>query len=127
MPKVQDSLSWKKDKMPTADSSLSSAISTINKFSNDGSFMREFVNKKNDHSGDPLDCSNTKTEGGIESNSVERSSNGGVSMRPALTANQLAAKVLQLRMKGKHEEAEKLLVGSMISFFFFILATCVYM
>ncbi|CAI9118271.1 OLC1v1019814C1 [Oldenlandia corymbosa var. corymbosa] len=112
VPKVQNSLHWGKSKMTAADSSLSAAISTINKFSNDGSFMNTFVNKQSEPLGDHLDSSNIKAGGEIESSSMAESIDGAGSVRPALTANQLAAKVLQLRMKGKHEEAEKLMKES---------------
>ena len=108
IPKVQDSLSWGKRKMPAQDINLSAAVSSLNKFSNDGSFMRDFMQKKNDSSNDPVSSSNAKNDRLVESNLVERHGEDGPTVKPALKANQLAAKVMQLRMKGKHEEAEKL-------------------
>nr|XP_027090161.1 CWF19-like protein 2 [Coffea arabica] len=108
IPKVQDSLSWGKRKMPAQDINLSAAVSSLNKFSNDGSFMRDFMQKKNDSSNDPVNSSNAKNDRLVESNLVERHGEDGPTVKPALTANQLAAKVMQLHMKGKHEEAEKL-------------------
>jgi hypothetical protein len=59
-----------------------------NKFYNDGSFMREVFQRQNNDPG----------SGFVETESVSSS------------ANQLAAKALQLRVKGKHEEANKLQV-----------------
>ena len=38
-------------------------------------------------------------------------------VKQSLSANQLAAKALQLRMKGTHEEADKLLVSRIFFFF----------
>ncbi|KAL3507696.1 hypothetical protein ACH5RR_033078 [Cinchona calisaya] len=109
VPKVQDSLSWGKRKMPTQDINLSAAMSSLNKFSNDGRFMHDFLRNKTDDIGDLVDSSNAKNDIVVESNLMERCGEDGSSVKPALSENQLAAKVLQLRMKGKHEEAEKLL------------------
>ncbi|XP_027167003.1 CWF19-like protein 2 [Coffea eugenioides] len=109
VPKVQDSLSWGKRKMPAQDINLSAAVNSLNKFSNDGSFMCDFMQKNNDSLNDPVSSSNTKNDRLVESNLVERHGEDGPTVKPALTANQLAAKVMQLRMKGKHEEAQKLL------------------
>ncbi|CDO99174.1 unnamed protein product [Coffea canephora] len=109
VPKVQDSLSWGKRKMPAQDINLSAAVNSLNKFSNDGSFMHDFMQKNNDSLNDPVSSSNTKNDRLVESNLVERHGEDGPTVKPALTANQLAAKVMQLRMKGKHEEAQKLL------------------
>lgn len=117
VPKVQDSLSWGKRKMPAQDINLSAAMSSLNKFSNNGSFMRDFMQKKNDDFSDPVDSLDAKNNRVVESNLVERSEEEASSVKPALTANQLAAKVLQRRMKGKHQEAEKLLVGNNFIFF----------
>ncbi|CAI0543352.1 unnamed protein product [Linum tenue] len=83
-PKVHESLSWgkqKKKKLSTNDANLiSSAASCLNKFSNDGSFMNQLLGPNDD-----LDGSKPKQE------------------------DQLAAKALQFRLKGKHEEADKLM------------------
>ncbi|KAF8401823.1 hypothetical protein HHK36_012769 [Tetracentron sinense] len=113
-PKIQDSLSWRKRKgqsMSTEDAGIiSAAVSSLNKFTNDGSFMLE--NKDADGS---LGSSHTNYEGNehMESEMVSSETNNPNGNSPipkqVLSANQLAAKALQLRMKGKHEEAEKLL------------------
>ncbi|KAK8495827.1 hypothetical protein V6N13_026302 [Hibiscus sabdariffa] len=60
------------------------ATSNANKFTNDGNFMQEFLRKQG---------------------------NDTIAMsKETLSINQLAAKALQLRLKGKHEEAEKFLL-----------------
>ncbi|XP_024019954.1 CWF19-like protein 2 [Morus notabilis] len=101
-PKVKDSLAWGKRKSQNVstqdDGLISEAVSSLNKFSNDGSFMREVLQKQSNKSDGPAG-ENEKSE--IETSSVVRDS--------SLSANQLAAKAFQLRVKGKHEEAEKLL------------------
>lgn len=112
----QDSLSWKRNKsrnISSEDKSLiAEAMSGLNKFANDGSFLENITHfqrkdaavssdfhanrEANDHRENELDLK--------EQSSSEKSS----SNKQVLSANQLAAKILQLRMKGKHEEAEKL-------------------
>ncbi|CAA2999934.1 CWF19 2 [Olea europaea subsp. europaea] len=117
VPKVRDSLSWGKRRnqsMSTQDSALvSAAMSGLNRFDNDGSFMHKIVHQKNDNSVDLSNSSRTKSEEREESKSVgyksEESKEDASIVKPAVSANQLAAKALQLRMKGKHEEAEKLM------------------
>ncbi|KAL5787368.1 hypothetical protein ACOSP7_004317 [Xanthoceras sorbifolium] len=90
-PKVPDSLSWGKQrsqKTSTKDAELiSAAASGLNIFSNDGSFLH----KVNQHSKEP---------------NVPIESAAGVE---DLSANKLVAKAMQLRMKGKLEESEKLM------------------
>lgn len=113
---LKDSLSWRKEKnqnISNADAGLiATAISSVNKFSNDGNFMREFMHEKSGDSSHAPDSSNPKS-GSLESKPdlpvYERTSEDATNIKPALTANQLAAKVMQLRMKGMHDEAEKLL------------------
>ncbi|MCD7462203.1 hypothetical protein HAX54_047999 [Datura stramonium] len=113
---LKDSLSWRKEKnqnISNADAGLiATAISSVNKFSNDGNFMREFMHEKSGDSSHAPDSSNPKS-GVLESKPdlpvYERTSEDTTNIKPVLTANQLAAKVMQLRMKGMHDEAEKLL------------------
>ncbi|XP_055813650.1 uncharacterized protein LOC129883097 [Solanum dulcamara] len=113
---LKDSLSWRKEKnqkIPSADAGLiATAISSVNKFSNDGNFMREFMHEKSGVSSHAPESSNLKS-GVLESKPdlpvYEKTSEDATNIKPALTANQLAAKVMQLRMKGMHDEAEKLL------------------
>lgn len=113
-PKVKDSLSWGKRKsqnVSTEDAGLiSEAVSSLNKFSNDGSFMREVLRKQSNKSDGPA---RENLESEIETSSAVKDS--------SLSANQLAAKALQLNMKGKHEEAEKLLVRPILWFSLLIL------
>jgi len=55
-PKIQDSLSWRKQKsraVAAEDAAIvSAAASSLNRFSNDGSFMNEFLGKKKNGSDD---------------------------------------------------------------------------
>ncbi|XP_050218502.1 uncharacterized protein LOC126669162 [Mercurialis annua] len=114
-PKAHDSLIWgkrKSQKMSSEDASLiSAAVSSLNKFSDDGSFMSNILNRQDGPVG-PI-SSHTNLEKNLESKvtSFERSRIGeGIAVaKEAPSANQLAAKALQLRMKGKHEEADKLM------------------
>jgi hypothetical protein len=108
-PKVQDSLSWGKQKsqksrdVSTKDSGLiADAVSSLNRFSNDGSFLSELTRKQsNDDSRNPVNANVLDTR---------KPSEASAAFKGELSANQLAAKAFQLRMKGKHEEAEELLV-----------------
>ncbi|KAM7522548.1 hypothetical protein LguiA_012450 [Lonicera macranthoides] len=116
VPKPRDSLSWGKrrsENMSSKDASIiSSAMSSLNKFSNDGSFMREMISEKNDESAASLASSHIEREMKVGpelvSSGSEKPSEDSVG-KLALSANQLAAKVMQLRMKGKHVEADKLM------------------
>ncbi|KAK2972952.1 hypothetical protein RJ640_022009 [Escallonia rubra] len=119
VPKLHDSLSWGKRKrqaVSTKDADLiSSAMSSLNKFANDGSFMREVMHQKSDDSGGSFARRDRKVESERVSSAPSTSSESKKSgedyaaVNTALSANQLAAKVMQLRMKGKHDEAEKLM------------------
>ncbi|XP_062108164.1 uncharacterized protein LOC133819037 isoform X2 [Humulus lupulus] len=106
-PKVQDSLSWRKQRnqnVSTQDAGLiSDTISSMNKFADDGSFLRGVLQKQSNNSSSSTVRENVNLK--TETSSI---------VKESLSANQLAAKALQLRMKGKHEEAEKLMkeVGS---------------
>ncbi|KAA8527717.1 hypothetical protein F0562_035414 [Nyssa sinensis] len=114
VPKLRDSLSWRKQKSQNVSMKdvglISSAVSRLNKFSNDGSFMHEIMRQQNDDSGG---SSYTKCEKKVDTEldllESEMPSGVGSAIKQELSANQLAAKALQLRMKGKHEEAEKLM------------------
>lgn len=119
VPKVHDSLSWGKrgyKNLSTEDTALvSAAMSELNKFSNDGSFMNKFIPQKDADSGGGGggNPSSQTFEHRVEHKYVkfegEITTEDAVSVKPSPSANQLAAKVLQLRMKGKHEEAEELM------------------
>lgn len=122
-PKVRDSLSWGKRKGHnlSAESAglVSAAVSSLNKFANDGNFMQEFLHKQSNDSA--KSGSHTNQVGNVESEEVSPVKKGasegteGTSMvKEPLSTNQLAAKALQLRMKGKYEEAERLLVSNLL-------------
>lgn len=105
-PKTDPSLSWGKRKGQThrhEDSKLiSEAASHLNKFTNDGSFMKQMLSKQKNEPVEPREDhrsdSETKKDGGeVTIPNIE-----------SLSVNQLAAKALQLRLKGKLEEAQKL-------------------
>ncbi|CAN0904409.1 CWF19-like protein 2 [Linum grandiflorum] len=112
-PKVRDSLSWGKQKIPklsTSDASIiSSAASSLNKFANDGNFMNQVLGHTSD-----LGSSNAKLEviSKVDSSDRRQPAQCTVVITEGMTANQLAAKALQLRLKGKHEEADILMKES---------------
>ncbi|GFZ12098.1 CwfJ-like family protein [Actinidia rufa] len=113
VPKLRDSLSWGKRKsqiMSSTDSGIiSTALSSLNKFANDGSFMREITRQQKDDTGGSLGSSYSCERVESESVVLESQKASECAVNQGLSANQLAAKALQLRLKGKHEEAEKLL------------------
>ncbi|KAL6970518.1 hypothetical protein U1Q18_030217 [Sarracenia purpurea var. burkii] len=116
MPKLHESLSWGKRKSQMISSNdatvISTAMSRLNKFANDGSFMREVMHQQNDDPGGSLsssyDCER-KVDSELVSLESQKPSESSAVVHQVLNANQLAAKAFQLRLKGKHEEAEKLL------------------
>lgn len=100
--------------MSTKDAGLiSAAASSLNKFSNDGSFMSKVLDQQNNDPGGSVGSYGNQ-EGNVESKVASSEMNKPIEnhamLSEALSANQLAAKALQLRMKGKHEEADKLMV-----------------
>lgn len=117
----RDNLSWKKSRssnMSAEDKSLiSAAISGLNKFANDGSFMEKISQPQNKSADVSTNAPNPSPRATNQVDNRLQSSKGEAyeekflqPQKPMLSANQLAAKILQLRMKGKHEEAEKLAV-----------------
>ncbi|CAN6332215.1 unnamed protein product [Urochloa humidicola] len=102
------SVPWKKKRhnVCSEDQALSSAVAGLNGFSNDGSFMENFSNlgrKK-------TNVSAARPDKQVDNNQkpLKASSNDTPSVSTQkLSANQLSAKVMQLQMKGKHEEAEQ--------------------
>ncbi|XP_074308256.1 uncharacterized protein LOC141643121 [Silene latifolia] len=109
-PKAHDSLSWGRRKgqnMHSKDAELiSSTISSINKFANDGNFMSKVMIKQNEaecSTQDAVKCEETRKA--ECSSTVQKTSDH----KQPLSANQIAAKAMQLRLKGKHEEADRLL------------------
>ncbi|XP_004288447.1 PREDICTED: CWF19-like protein 2 [Fragaria vesca subsp. vesca] len=107
-PNVQGSFSWRKQKgqksrdISTKDSALlADAVSSINRFSNDGSFLSELIRKQTNDSRNPVNENVLDTRKPSEASAAASVGD--------LSANQLAAKAYQLKMKGKLEEAEELL------------------
>ncbi|XP_017976219.1 PREDICTED: CWF19-like protein 2 [Theobroma cacao] len=100
-PKVRDSLSWGKRKRQNTPAKDAAVVSAANKFANDGNFMHEFLRKQG---------TDTATSGGDEDSEANKPSEAATVLKESVSTNRLAAKALQLRMKGKHEEAEKLLL-----------------
>jgi len=111
-PKVQDSLSWRKRKSQFAVAEdaeiIAAAASSLNKFANDGSFMRELVSKESGNSnGSVLES----FEAEKVSPDVDIPGERKAVVLNNMSANQLAAKAMQLRLKGKNEEADRLMVS----------------
>ncbi|XP_003559912.1 CWF19-like protein 2 [Brachypodium distachyon] len=105
-----DSVPWKRNKqnISSEDQTLiSSAIAGINQFSNDGSFMEKINNHGSKNVNVPsVEAHELKdSEQKLHKESSKKSFSASTQK---LNANQLAAKILQLRMKGKHEEADQL-------------------
>ncbi|KAJ6752198.1 hypothetical protein OIU85_002603 [Salix viminalis] len=91
---------------------VSAAASSLNKFSDDGSFLNKILGKQNKDAGSSVGSypnQEENVESKVASPEMNKPSEGSLLVKEALSANQLAAKALQLRMKGKHEEAEKLM------------------
>ncbi|CAN6327409.1 unnamed protein product [Urochloa humidicola] len=104
------SVPWKKKRQNVCseDQALSSAVAGLNKFSNDGSFME---NLSNNLGRKKTNVSGARPDEQVDNNQkpLKASSNDTPSVSTQnLSANQLSAKVMQLQMKGKHEEAEQL-------------------
>ncbi|THF97286.1 hypothetical protein TEA_020901 [Camellia sinensis var. sinensis] len=88
---------------------ISTAMASLNKFANDVNFMSEVIRQQNDdRGGSPYNC-----ERNVESEMVsfesQKPGESSAVVNQGMSANLLAAKALQLCLKGKHEEAEKLL------------------
>lgn len=114
-PKVQNSLSWGKRKgqsMVNKDDAalISETLSTLNKYADDGSFMTGMIQKQL--------MNERKSELESAMPAPNRSSADSAAGTPSqlLSANQLAAKAFQLRKKGKPEEADRLLVRTLLQF-----------
>lgn len=116
-PKTDPSLSWGKRKSQThrnEDSKLiSEAAAHMNKFSNDGNFMKEMLSKQKNVSVSPVETRGDHRSD-VEQEALPSETNkddeGTLPSMENLSVNKLAAKALQLRMKGKHEEAQKIMV-----------------
>lgn len=108
IPRPGDSLSWGKgisnQGMSTEDAGLvSSAPRSLNKFPDDGSFLSCQLLPA--VSGPKQETGKLGTLQVFGDKLIDYAAD-----KPAMSANQIAAKVMQLRMKGKHQEADSLLV-----------------
>lgn len=108
-----DSVPWKRRRQNISSEDqklISSAVASLNKFSNDGSFMEKITNVESKNT-------NVSTASADEQKDNEQKSlmdsldKGPLVSTQKLNANQMAAKILQLRMKGKLQEAEQLSVS----------------
>ncbi|KAK9099361.1 hypothetical protein Syun_026406 [Stephania yunnanensis] len=115
-PKIHDSLSWRKKKrqnLSVEDTSLiAAATSSLNKFADDGSFLLEAnrrMRKYAEGSSVTRLAGSEMIDSGLDSSISNKPSEDNSIVDQALSTNQLAAKAMQLRMKGKHEEADKLM------------------
>lgn len=116
-PKTDPSLSWGKRKSQThrnEDSRLiSEAAAHLNKFSNDGNFMKEMLSKQKSVSVSPVETRGDHRSD-LEQKALPLETNkdgeGTLPSMDSLSVNKLAAEALKLRMKGKPEEAQKLMV-----------------
>lgn len=107
-----DSVPWKKRRqnISSEDQALiSSAVASLNKFSDDGSFMEKISNveSKNTNVSTASASADEQRDNG-QKTPKESSNKVQLVSTQKLNANQMAAKILQLRMKGKHQEAEQL-------------------
>ncbi|CAA6662838.1 unnamed protein product [Spirodela intermedia] len=106
-----DSNGWRKRKTSVLGDNtvVSDALSALNKFSNDGSFLDTITVQQGRGPGNSVkDVSEIRTEEAVPSKTITSEKEHSVAVH-GLSANQLAAKAMQLRLKGNHEEAEKLL------------------
>ena len=115
-----DSVPWKKRRqnISSEDQALiSSAVASLNKFSDDGSFMEKISNveSKNTNVSTASASADEQRDNG-QKTPKESSNKVQLVSTQKLNANQMAAKILQLRMKGKHQEAEQLSVSLSIIF-----------
>lgn len=106
----RESFPWRRarNEVASADTTLiSETISSMNKFTNDGSFLKQFVASPSKNVSKD-DCKDHEV---CDSVSSVTNPSGAVASIGAqeLTPNQLAAKAIQLRLKGKHDEAERLM------------------
>ncbi|WCJ34893.1 CwfJ-like family protein [Euphorbia peplus] len=115
-PKVHDSLSWGKPKRQNVSAKdadlISAAASSLNKFEDDGSFMSRIASQQNNDPAGSFSSSTNRDENvgsKLTSSEMDKPTESITRVNETLSANQLAAKALQLRMKGRHEEAEKLM------------------
>jgi len=111
-----DSVPWKKTRQNISSEELaliSSAVASLNKFSDDGSFMEKISNLESNNTNASAVSSSVITDEQRDNRQrslKESSSKVQLVSTQTLNANQMAANILQLRMKGKYREAEQLSV-----------------
>ncbi|CAN6297839.1 unnamed protein product [Urochloa humidicola] len=106
-----DSVPWKRRKQNVSSEDqalLSSAVASLNKFSDDGSFMEKISDLNHNTHVSTSSTSTDEQKDNEQKHFKESSEKAPLVSTQKLNANQLAAKILQLRMKGKNEEAEQL-------------------
>ncbi|XP_065848539.1 uncharacterized protein [Euphorbia lathyris] len=88
---------------------ICAAVSSLDKFNDDGSFMGKIVSQ---HDNDPAGSTNQdeNVESKVITSEMNKPTESISTVNETSSANQLAAKALQLRMKGTHEKADKLMV-----------------
>jgi hypothetical protein len=119
-----DSVPWKKRRhnISSEDQALiSSAVASLNKFSDDGSFMEKISNLESKNTNVSTASASASASADEQRDNEQKSLRESSNKVPLLSsqklnANQMAAKILQLRMKGKHQEAEQLSVSLSIIF-----------
>jgi hypothetical protein len=111
-PRQESNLSWRRHKGNNSNLSsenkalVSEAIAGINKFDDDGSFLEKISNMQNDAA--------VVSGGNASRDEGEQEQKELSDLQPSLegmSANQVAAEVLKLRLRGKHEEADRLSVS----------------
>ena len=120
VPRESESLSWKKKKtnsMLVENTEIfQAAAASMNEFKNDGSFLQSFQASATKTHAETMcnpDSQNADVQGEV------RPLNVGSISTVGMTANQLAAKALQLRLSGKIKEAEQIQVSYFLKPFFF--------
>mgnify|MGYP000232205569 CR=1 FL=1 len=121
VPREPESLSWKKKKtnsMLVENTEIfQEAAASMNEFKNDGSFLQSFQASETKTHAETM-CNPDSQIADVQSE--VRSSNVGSISTVGMTANQLAAKALQLRLSGKIKEAEQIQVSYFLKPFFFL-------
>lgn len=119
-----ESIPWRKQKDDdrTVETALlvSGAVSSINKFVNDGTFMEKVTCEKKDgfHSNNSHVKNGQSNSNKGYTSKINISNKGSSVISQESSSNQLAAKAMQFRLKGKHEEANNLLVFFRSKIFF---------
>lgn len=112
-PRQESNLSWRRNKGNNSNLSsenkalISEAIAGINKFDDDGSFLEKISSMRNN----AAEVSGGSHASGDEDEQKEKELPDLDPSVEGMSANQVAAEVLKLRLRGKHEEADRLSVS----------------